>query len=234
MNPTATPDSNGPMPQPLVAFLEQFVTDSKLASFDSRLALRTRHFTVALEDLYAPHNTSACLRSCDGFGLQDVHVIEKQHHYRVSPNVARGSAQRLTLARYSEGENSSADCVTALRKAGYRIIATSPRDDAVPLEDIDVTEKSALFFGREKPGLSDFVLNEADELLRIPMYGFAESFNISVAVAICLHHLTWKLRASDVDWQLSEAERAVLRSDWLRKAIGYRLPKLEREYRRRQ
>lgn len=231
--PSNTFDSTEPLREPFAEYLTQFVTEHKLDVIERQLRLRTRHLTVALEDLHQAHNISACLRSCDGFGIQNVHVVEKRHRYRVNPNVERGSARWLTLIRHNEAENNSIACLKALRESGYRIVATSPRDDAVPLESFDPTQKSALFFGREKGGVSDDVLNAADVLLRIPMYGFAESFNVSVAAAICLHHLTWKLRDSDVDWQISDAERSALRFEWLKRVIGYRLPQLEREYQRR-
>lgn len=218
----------------LAAFLAQFVTEHRLGVIEEQLAQRTRHLTVALEGLRRTHNTSACLRSCDAFGIQDVHLIEKRYRYRVNRDIERGSAQWLTLVRHTEGENNSATCVRALRRAGYRIVATSPRDDALPLEEFDVSQKAALFFGRERDGLSDYLLAEADERVRIPMYGFAESLNISVAVAICLHHLSWKLRTGDVDWELTDSEKAEIRLEWLRCTIGHRFPQLEREFHRRR
>lgn len=231
--PSNSSGSTKPLFDPFGEFLAQFVTDQRLEVIERRLQFRTRHLTIALEGLRGTHNTSACLRSCDGFGIQDVHLIEKQHRYRVNRDIERGSAQWLTLIRHATGVDNFVECMRSLRESGYRIVATSPRADAVALEDFDVTQKSTLFFGCERDGLSDIVMNEADDLLRIPMYGFAESFNISVAVAICLHHLTWKLRTANVLWRLTEKEQSALRSEWLKLTIGHRLPQLEREYRRR-
>lgn len=213
-----------------IEFLSQFVTDHKLALFDRIVRERTRHLTVVLEDLYQPQNASACLRSCDCFGIQDVHVIENRHEFRVNRDVALGGAQWLTLHRYNEGDENTRACIERLKRRGYRILATSPNRPGTRLEDVDVEPKTALVFGAELEGLSHVALEQADGVLMIPMHGFTESYNISVALALCLYELTRKLRTSSVDWRLTEREREEVRAAWIRQVIGEKLPYLERRF----
>lgn len=221
------------MRDPFAQFLSQFLLPRRLEVCEKNLHNRTRHITVVLEDLHQTHNASACLRSCDAFGLQDVHIIENDYEYIVNPDIELGSAQWLTTHRYNEQPHNTKTCLEKLKADGYRIIATSPHADSLCLEELDITSKTALMFGHERDGLSDIACAHADAHMRIPMFGFAESFNISVAVAICLHHLTWKLRNSEIDWRLSNDERDAVLDEWLLRIFADRLPTLRREYERR-
>ena len=123
-------------------------------------------------------------------------------------------------SKYRRKKDNSLHTIKSLKRQGYRIVATSPHLNDQSLQDFDVTtKKTALIFGSELPGVSDVVLQEADEFLKIPMYGFTESFNISVSAAIILHHLTLKLRNSNIDWQLKNDEKIDLKIRWLRRSI---------------
>ncbi|MGC9311598.1 MAG: TrmH family RNA methyltransferase [Sediminispirochaetaceae bacterium] len=204
----------------LIAYLSSFVTSERLRKMRSVLAERTRYITVALEDIYQPHNASAVLRSCDGFGIQDVHIIENRNTYEVNPKVELGTKQWLSLTRYSRSEENTAAAVETLRRRGYRIVATSPHAEDVNLEEFDLSRgKAAFFFGNELDGLSRVLLDSADEFMKIPMFGFVESFNISVSCALTLHHLVHALRASGLDWHVTEEEQEVLLLQWLRNSI---------------
>ncbi|MFW5690007.1 MAG: TrmH family RNA methyltransferase [Spirochaetota bacterium] len=216
----------------LTDYLSSFVTPERLARMHEVLAERTRYLTVVVEDIYQPHNASAVLRTCDCFGVQDVHIVENRNRYRLNPGVELGTAQWLTLHRYrGEGDNTPA-AIEALRAAGYRIVATTPHTDQVELERFDLEAgPAALLFGNELDGLSPTALEAADEHLAIPMYGFVESFNISVSAAIVLHHLTHVLRTSDHDYRLGDDERREVLLAWLRSSIG-RVEALEREFER--
>ena len=148
-------------------------------------------------------------------------------------DVAMGSSQWLSIRRFNQKENNTLDAIKAVRDAGYRIVATTPHTNDVLIKDLDLSKgKIALFFGSEKPGLSDIVMNNADEFVRIPMYGFTESFNISVSAALCLYELTTKLRNSDIDWHLSPAERTELLAQWM-KLSARNAEGLIREYEKR-
>lgn len=217
----------------LIAFLSEFVTPERKRRMEEVLAERTRYLTVAVEDIYQPHNASAVLRTCDCFGVQDVHIIENRNEYRLNPGVELGTAQWLTLHRYREREKNTADAITGLRRHGYRIVATTPHTDQCSLAEFDVAAgPAALLFGTELDGLSREALELADEHLVIPMYGFVESFNISVSAAIILSSLTERLRRSGLNYTLSDEEQDALRLSWLRSSIG-RVESLEREYRAR-
>ena len=198
--------------QKFLNHLEAFVTDKRKETFTKVLEERTRHFTVVLEDIFQPHNSSAVIRSCDIFGVQDVHVIQNKYSSTVSRHVAKGSQKWLDI-------KNTQDCLDDLRKDGYQIIATTPHNESCFLHEFDITKKSAFVFGVEKEGVSEYTMNQADGFLKIPMVGFTESLNISVAAAIILQDITTKLRTSTVDWQLSDQEKKELYFDWVHKSI---------------
>jgi len=204
----------------LIGYLSQFTTENRYSLFQEVLNKRTRYMTVVLENIYQPHNASAVLRSCDCFGVQNVHVIENDNEYQINPDVALGSAQWLTLKRHKELENNTLSAISKLKDEGYRIVATTPHNNDVNLDDFDISKgKFALMFGSERPGLSDIAMDAADEFLKIPMFGFTESFNISVSAAIILNRLRSKINDSDIPWQLTDAEADVIMLDWLRGSI---------------
>jgi len=204
----------------LLTYLESFLTDNRKATFEKVLAQRTRHFTVVLEDIYQKHNTSAVVRNCDVFGIQDLHIIENKYNSYVSNQVAKGAQKWIDFHEFNQNEYNTKDCINTLRSEGYQIIATTPHNDSCMLQDFDITKKSALVFGVEKEGVSNYILEEADGFLKIPMVGFTESLNISVAVAIILQDLTTRLRKSTVNWQLSDTEKNEKRLDWAKKTIN--------------
>ena len=199
----------------LLEYLEGYLTENRKKRFSKVLDQRSKHFTVAIEDVYQLHNTSAVIRSCDVFGIQEVSIIEEVNRKRIDREIAMGAQKWVDLNRY----NNVKDCIKSLKNQGYRIVATTPHTNDCLLQDFDVTQKSCFFFGRETEGLSDEVLEQADEFLKIPMVGFTESLNISVSAAIILQHVMTKLRASDINWQLSDEEKAAKRLDWIEKTI---------------
>jgi len=198
-----------------LAFLEGFLTESRKSKFEEILSKRTQHFTVAIEDIFQLHNTSAVMRSCEVFGVQELHVVQEKYGKTIDSEIAMGAQKWVDVHRY----DSNAACLSVLKKKGYQIIATSPHTNSCTLENFDISKKSAFFFGTERDGLSAEVLEQADGFLTIPMVGFTESLNISVAAAIILQQLTEKLRNSAVDWKLSEDEIFLKRIDWCKKTI---------------
>ncbi|WP_115461406.1 TrmH family RNA methyltransferase [Winogradskyella aurantiaca] len=200
---------------PLLEFLESYLTENRRNRFTKVLSQRTRHFTVAVEDVYQLHNTSAVIRSCDVFGIQDVHIIEEVNVKKIDREIAMGAQKWVDVHRYK----TTKACIKNLKAQGYQIVATSPHAEDTNLSDFDVTKASCFFFGRETEGLSDAVLDSADIQIKIPMVGFTESLNISVSAAIILQQLTSKLRQSDVYWQLSPEEQLAKRMDWTTKTL---------------
>jgi tRNA (guanosine-2'-O-)-methyltransferase len=175
-------------------FLENILTENRKERFLNVLKNRTRHFTVAVEDVFQMHNTSAVMRSCEVFGIQELNIIEQRFGKRIDKEIAMG-AQKW---------DSITGCLDNLQSRGYQIIATTPHEDDCLLEDFDISKPCALFFGTERDGLSEEILKRADGFLKIPMVGFTESLNISVSAAIIIQNLTERLRKSNIQWQLSE------------------------------
>ena len=199
----------------LLAYLETFLTEDRKQRFKDVLELRTKFLTIAAEDVFQLHNASAIVRSCDVFGLQEAHLVEGRFGQRLDKNIAMGAQQWVDIKRY----NSAGECLQQLKSEGYKIVATMPAGSAIKLEDYSVDEKTALFFGTEKEGLSTQIIEEADEFLQIPMVGFSESLNVSVSAAIILQKLASDLRKSDLPWQLTEEEKLVKQLDWAMKTI---------------
>lgn len=204
------------------AFLDHllsFVSENKQTIFQEVISNRTNHFTVVLEDIFQPHNASAILRSCDVFGVQNVHIIENKNEYNINPKVVMGASKWLDIHKHNELENNTLSCINQLRKQGYKIYATSPHADSYLIENIPIDNKFALFFGTEQDGLSDLVLDNADEHVKIPMYGFTESLNISVSGAICMYEISKRLKSSDINWQLTDQEKTDLLIEWAKKVV---------------
>lgn len=208
------------MTKQLINHLGKFATPERFQLFQKIVKERTEYITVLLEDIFQAQNASAVLRSCDCFGIQNVHIVENENEYNINPDVALGSSNWLNLHSYNTKDNNTIDAINSLKEKGYRIIATTPHSNDVNLEDFDVVKgKFALLFGSEKPGLTKTALDMSDEFLKIPMFGFTESFNISVSAAICLHHLSLKLRKSNINYKLSEEKKDELILKWLKHSI---------------
>lgn len=205
--------------QELIDYLTTFVTENRKQKFDALIRHRTKHLTVVLEDIYQPHNAAAVLRSCDCFGVQDVHVIENQNKFEANPDVELGSAKWITLNKYNSKEENTTDCIKSLKQKGYKIVVTSPHKNDCSIEELDITHKSALFFGTEMRGATPVAFEQADAFVKIPMVGFTESLNISVSAAVTLYTLITRLKKSNVDWCLSKEEENAVRLQWLRNSI---------------
>lgn len=206
--------------QALIDYLEEFTTAERVNRIGRVLEKRTRWVTVVLEDIYHPHNASAVLRSCDCFGIQDVHVIENSNRFDPASTVSSGSDRWITVHRYRDtGKNNTERCFNRLRGEGYRIVAMTPHERGVPVGELPVDERTALVFGTELEGLSGYSLARADMHAAIPMVGFNESLNLSVSAAVALFELTSRLRMSGIPWELAEREKSDLKVEWLRKSI---------------
>jgi tRNA (guanosine-2'-O-)-methyltransferase len=201
--------------QELLTYLEGFLTDNRKEGFLRVLKNRTKHFTIAMEDVYQLHNTSAVMRSCEVFGVQELNVIEQKFGKRIDSEIAMGAQKWVDVNRF----NTVQSCIDAKRAQGYQIIATTPHNDSCMLHEFDITKPSAIFFGTEKNGLSEEVIEQADGFIKIPMVGYTESLNISVSAAIIIQDITTRLRQSNINWQLSEEEILDKRLDWTRKSI---------------
>ena len=206
------------------------MSENRLQVFEDVLKMRTRYLTVALENLYQAQNASAVIRTCECLGIQDVHIIENKNKFTIHREIAMGSDKWLNLYHYSSHQNNSLEAIRNLREKGYRIIATSPDPSYHLLHDLKISKgKIALFFGTELTGISDTIKDNADEFIRIPMFGFTGSYNISVSVALCIQEIINKLHGSDVEWRLSPQEYSDLLLTWMRYSIK-KVELIEKKY----
>lgn len=203
----------------LLHHLLSFITPHKQDLFMKIINQRTNYCTVVVEDIFQPQNASAVLRSCDVFGIQNVHIIENKNAYNINPKVVQGASKWLTITKHNQLENNTLSCINSLKNQGYKIYATSPHATSHLIENIPISQKFALLFGTEQEGLSKLALANADVHVKIPMVGFTESLNISVSAAICLYEITKQLYKSKIDWQLSEIEKVTLVTKWAKLVI---------------
>jgi tRNA (guanosine-2'-O-)-methyltransferase len=204
----------------LISFLCQHMTEERVRRFGEVLQFRTRHIIMAAEDVFQERNASALIRTADCFGIQEVHIIENHNQYKISQGITKGADKWVDVRLHQGKKNNTENCIIHLRERGYRIVASSPhRFDQGP-EQINLDQKTAIFFGGEKEGLSETVINQADSFLKIPMVGFTESFNLSVAGGIIMYTLAQRLRNSNIPWQLTEDEKDDLRINWALNTIN--------------
>lgn len=201
-------------------FFGNYVSTHKKELIEQVLKDRTRYLTVVLEDIYHPQNASAAVRTCDCFGIQEIHIIENKNKYEINPRVVLGASKWVDIIPYNESaEDNTRSCIEHLKRNGYRIVGTSPGKNSKPIEDLTIDGKVALLYGTELHGLSQQAMDLSDEIVHIPMFGFTESFNLSVSVAISLNIVVNKLRQSAVSWSMEENEKAALRLAWYKKVV---------------
>lgn len=196
-------------------FLENILTDNRKERFLKVLENRTKHFTVVVEDIFQLHNTSAVMRSCEVFGIQELNVIEQRFGKKIDKEIAMGAQKWVDINTF----DNISDCIDSMKSKGYQIIATTPHENDSLLDDFDISKPSALFFGTERDGLSQEILEKADGFLKIPMVGFTESLNISVSASIIIQNLMNRLRNSGINWKLSKAEILEKRLLWAKSSI---------------
>ncbi|OFX77497.1 MAG: hypothetical protein A2X12_10665 [Bacteroidetes bacterium GWE2_29_8] len=204
----------------LTEYLSQFVSADRKEKIEKVLSKRTNYLTVVLEDIYKSQNASAVLRTCECFGIQNIHIIESKHKYEINPDVTIGSDKWLNLHFYNSYENNTIECINQLKAKGYKIVGTTPHEQDNTIYDIEVNSSPlAIIFGSEKLGLSQDAINNCDYFLKIPMVGFSESFNISVSAAITIQHLLYRLKQLSKDIYFSKSELDSLRLKWYQNSI---------------
>lgn len=202
--------------QQLYQAATQLFSDNKRQLFDRLVLNRTRHICVVLEDIFQAHNASAVLRSCDCFGVQDIHVVENRNTYAPNSDVSMGSDKWVDYYKHP----SILQTYDHLRSKGYRIVATLPHENDTLITRLDISQPTALVFGTELTGLTPEAISHADAYVKVPMYGFTESFNISVCAALSLFCLTEKMRSTpSIPWQLTPDEQITLKLFWSMQVI---------------
>lgn len=198
------------------ACLAEFMTPERNEVLRRTVAMRTRYMTVLAENMFHGQNAAALIRHCEAFGIQEMHTVETLCRFDPNPDIARGTDQWVDVRRHS----STAGALAALRRDGYRIVATTPHREDVTPETFDVTRGPfALVFGTEHAGISDEVIAGADEFLRIPMCGMVESLNVSASAAILIYMLSERVRLTVGDWRMDEARQAEVLYRWMMSSV---------------
>ena len=208
-------------------YLAEFLLPERTETLRRAAAMRTKYMTVMTENTFHPHNASALIRHCEAFGVQTMHTVESLCRFDPSTGIVRGTDKWVDIERYA----STADALAALRREGYRIVATTPHRESCTPETFDVGKgRFALVFGTEHAGITDEVTASADEFLRIPMCGMVESLNVSASAAILIYMLSERMHREVEGWQLSELERAEMLYRWSRECVKDAEAILKRKY----
>ncbi len=203
----------------MTQYLSNFILDERRDRIAEVLKERTRHITIVVEDLFQTQNISAVMRSCECFGIQDIHIVEGENEFSIHNTISMGSDKWLTRHHYPPAPNNMVDCISNLKAKGYEVVATLPDEKSCFIEQLPVDKPLAFLFGTELTGLSEDAIKHADRTVKIPMYGFTESFNISNSVAIIAHYFIEKIRNSGVAWQLPANEHDELLLEWYKKTV---------------
>ncbi len=211
--------------QEVVEILGDRLSDARLQRIDEVIRHRTRLLTIAIDGVYDPHNAAAVIRTADAFGLQTVHVIEQEARFLSSRKVTQGAHKWVDLMVWKQAERFA----ESVQKEGKKILVAEA-NSAIPLGEIDSSEPLALVFGNEHNGISPKMKEMSDGSFSIPMFGFTESVNVSVAAAITLAALRGKGEGG-----LSGKESEVLRARFYLRSVraGYDIVMLERKKRNR-
>ncbi|MEO8703702.1 MAG: RNA methyltransferase [Kofleriaceae bacterium] len=202
------------------ATLAPMLTSERIARMESVLAARLQSVVTIVEDTYDPHNAAATIRTTEAIGLAELHVVEPGARFSAAHGITRGAHRWISLQRWT----AMTDVVTALHARGFRVYATLPGAPHT-IEDVDVTQPIAVAFGNEHTGLSAAAIAACDGALGVPMYGFSESFNLSVTVALAMSRIANRRRAAIGGLgDLSDTQRRELRARWfairIRGAVG--------------
>lgn len=203
-------------PEDAWRLMESMLTGQRRERLLNAARNRTRFLRLVVQDVHDPHNVSACLRSAEAFGLQDVDVVTLQETFRAS-TVARGVNHWLTIRRHRSVEA----CAAELRQGGFRIVAGVPKPGAKALDELPLDKPLAVVFGNEHQGIDPAWHQHIDEPFTIPMVGMVESLNISVSAAIAMHQLTKSARErlAPETYFLKEDERNALLCSWICRQI---------------
>ncbi len=221
--------------QLVLKHLAQFVSDHKKDVVEKVLNARTRHITVVLEDIFQSQNASAVIRTCECMGVQDIHIVENITKYSINPRVLKGSHKWIDIIHHTskphnnKTHDNTEEVFLKLKEDGYKMLVTDPSEDGISIEDIEVGTKLALVFGNELRGISKEALQLCDQKVKIPMYGFTESLNISVSAAICLNTILTRLHSTGTFIGLSQQDKELLRLKWYRKIVR-KSDLIEREF----
>ena len=210
------------------AYMSQFLTEERVEVLRRTLSSRTRYMTILTENTFHPQNASALVRHCEAFGLQDLHTVETRCKFNPNVNIVRGTDKWVDITRHDSTE----EAISTLKSAGYRLVATTPHRESCTPETFDVAKGPfCLVFGTEHAGVSDEIIEAADEYLRIPMCGMVESLNVSASAAILIYMLSQRMRLTpSIDWALEEDDAREMLFRWVMSSVKDSERILERQF----
>ena len=201
--------------QKIFQHLQQFLTDERLEKINHFAPESSDFVLPVIEDVFQFRNEAAIVRSVEACGFHKIIAMESEHEFNPNLRVTKGAETWVEVEKLPH----NLDSLREIKNRGYKILAVSPENNATMLSDYDLKEPVALVFGTEAAGVSEEILDFADETLAIPMYGFTQSFNVSVAAAICVYELKQKLLRSNLDYKLSEEKLWEMKVRWAMNSI---------------
>ena len=209
-------------------YMKGCLTEERIEVLRRTLSERTRYMTILTENTFHPQNASALVRHCEAFGLQDLHTVETRCKFNPNVNIVRGTDKWVDITRHDSTE----EAIKTLKGAGYRLVATTPHRESCTPETFDVEKGPfCLVFGTEHAGVSDEIIEAADEYLRIPMCGMVESLNVSASAAILIYMLSQRMRLSpSIDWRLTEDDASEMMFRWVMSSVKDAERILERQF----
>jgi len=196
-------------------YLLNFLTDDKIEKFSTLIHLKTEYILPVFEDIYQFRNAAAIVRSLEGLGVNKMVALEGKNFFKPEESVSRGAEKWLKIERKPH----TLESLLEIKSKGYSIVSVSPEKDALDIENVSINKPIALIFGTEWEGVSQEVLDISDACVKIPMYGFTQSYNVSVATAISVYSLMNRIRNSEIKWQLSEEYKLEMQLYWAKNSI---------------
>lgn len=202
-------------PEETFHYIKQFLTEERLQKIEHFSAESSDFVLPVMEDIFQFRNAAAIVRSVEACGFHKIVAMESENVFNPNLRVTKGAENWVEVEKLPH----HLDSLQKIKNRGYKILAVSPEKNATMLPDYDLKEPVALVFGTEKEGVTEEILNFADETLAIPMYGFTKSFNVSVAAAICMYELKQKLIKSNIDYKLSGEKLWEIKIRWAKNSI---------------
>ena len=202
-------------PEETFHYIKQFLTEERLQKIEHFSAESSDFVLPVMEDIFQFRNAAAIVRSVEACGFHKIVAMESENVFNPNLRVTKGAENWVEVEKLPH----HLDSLQKIKNRGYKILAVSPENNATMLPDYEMKEPVALVFGTEKEGVTEEILDFADETLAIPMYGFTKSFNVSVAAAICMYELKQKLIKSNIDYKLSGEKLWEIKIRWAKNSI---------------
>jgi tRNA (guanosine-2'-O-)-methyltransferase len=204
-------------PSRVVEVLDPFISESRRIRIERVLDGRTMTVAVVVDGIADTGNVGAVMRTAEGLGFLAFHVVAGGAPYKHSTRTSQGAEKWLDLHLWPTPHHGAA----YLKGAGYRIVAAHLDGASVSIDEIDFTQPTAIVFGNERDGVSEDMLALSDAHCVIPMTGFAQSFNISVAAAVGLYHAYRdRLHRTGRHGDLTPEQRDVIRAVYYLRSVN--------------